>query len=146
MYTCWSSACYVHPLAGLSGGWGQRVTKHRKDNMLRNKTMHQRSTSQTRTLIRKTIFTWTTTRTGHDFWSSSQQVKSFPYRSGLPLLFKRVCKQLHEPWWTSGNRETALSWWSAVRGLKPETYFEQSVSSTDLWKYLSIKPWTPLGE
>ena len=27
MRTCWNAAC-VHPLVGLGGGWGQKVTKH----------------------------------------------------------------------------------------------------------------------
>ena len=79
------------------------------------------------------------------FWLSSWQVRTFPYKSYLSLLPKRVSKQLQEPWRTSRNWETA-SWWSMVWGLKPETYFKQSVLFTDPWKYLSINPRTPLRE
>ena len=52
-------------------------------------------------------------------------------KSYLLSQFRRVFRQLPEPWRVSKDWEMAPSWWSAAKGPRPETYSKQTDLLTD---------------
>ena len=112
----------MHPLLG---GWGQNVTK-RYLTYNGNKTVRDddSDTDSDNEMLMNSETNWAR------FLIVDSANEDLPLQKLSPFAIQKAFQLLPERR-TSNDREMALSWWSAAKGPRPQTYSEQTDLLTD---------------